>query len=172
MFIGHIPAGYLSTKVLLKVAAKYDLSNDQKKWLLYTGILASILPDFDMLYFNFIDNMKHLHHGYWTHIPFFWACIFVVWYILSFAVRSIPFGLYGYVILINIFLHLFLDTIVGKVRWLYPFSAYDVVIFNIPSVYKWWVWNFVFHWTFLFEIGLVLIAAFFIVRSLRFKNIG
>jgi inner membrane protein len=53
-----------------------------------------------------------------------------------------------------------LDTVAGKIRWLYPFSNKDFVLVHIPSIHSWWVWNFVMHWTFCLELGLVLSALY------------
>ena len=122
MFIGHIPAGYLCTSALLKAADRKNITDRQIRQLLMTGIISSILPDFDMFYFYLIDNRQHLHHGYWTHLPVFWACLFGMWFLLSRIIDRIPFGIFGTVISVNIFSHLILDTVAGDIRWLYPFS--------------------------------------------------
>lgn len=165
MFVGHIPAGYVTTKILLDSRIAGDIQSDRRKRILYLGILAAILPDLDIAYFYLIDNRQHLHHGYWTHIPFCWAGIFALWFMLSRIFHAVRFGICGAVVSINLFLHLFLDTIVGKIRWLYPFSDRDFFFFHVPAVHKWWVANFVFHWTFLFEIFLVAVAVCFFMKS-------
>ena len=164
MFIGHIPAGYLATKGVLKILSRRHTEHLRPGHVLFWGIIGSVLPDFDVLYFYLIDNRQHLHHGYWTHIPFFWCAIFSLIFLFSFAFQRIPLRVCTLACGMNVFLHLFLDTIVGKIRWLYPLSARDIVFFHVPSVHDWWVWNFVFHWTFLFEIALMLIAVYIMLR--------
>ena len=70
----------------------------------------------------------------------------------------------------NVFIHLGLDTIVGKVRWLAPFFSRDFVLFEVPARYNWWVWNFVFNWTILFEITIVSAAVVMFLISRRTRG--
>ncbi len=156
-----MPAGYISTKAVFQILPLRYIKQIHLQYALLWGIIGSIFPDFDMFYFYLIDHRQHLHHGYWTHIPFYWLCIFLLIFTILFAFRKCSLKIYLAVFLINILIHLFLDTTAGKIRWLYPFSSHDFVFFNVPALHSWWVWNFVFHWTFLFEIILTAIAAFF-----------
>ncbi len=167
MFIGHIPAGYISSRAALRVLPRHHRADRiHLKFFVFWGILGSIFPDLDMFYFYLIDNRQHLHHGYWTHLPFYWLWILLPIFVILSAFRKTVWRLYLAVFSINIFIHLFLDTIVGKIRWLYPFSAQDFFFFHVPARYNWWIWNFVFHWTFLFEIALTLIAVFLFIGNI------
>ena len=157
MFIAHIPAGYIVTKAL-----QQRLGYQKYLWV---GVLGSILPDFDMLYFYLVDNQQHLHHGYWTHIPFFWLCIAVVVYGGLHLSRRTVYLTAAHLFFAGIYLHLFLDTIVGKIEWLQPVSDVKIYFFSVPAVYDWWVWNFVWHWTFLFEVGIILFAAWLLYKE-------
>ncbi len=69
MFIAHLPAGYVLTRHLLDRAPAGDALSRR---ILAFGLLASVLPDFDLLYFYLIDNRQTLHHLYWPHLPAFW----------------------------------------------------------------------------------------------------
>jgi len=126
---------------------------------LWIGLLASIAPDLDLLYFFFVDKQQHLHHGYWTHFPFFWLGI------LTAALLAYPllkrfriFSLFLFCFLPNILLHLLLDSVVGDIRWLAPFSSQSFSLFEVPALHDYWVYNFVFHWTFLLEVSIVVAA--------------
>lgn len=158
MFIGHLPAGYLLTKKLQQV---FSIPT-----CLMAGLLGSILPDFDMVYFYLIDKQQHLHHGYWTHIPFFWMLVAGAVYSLLYFGRQMQFVFVAHVFFASIFAHLFLDTIVGKIEWLQPFSDRAIYFFDVPAVYDFWVWNFVLHWTFLFEVTLVFAAVLVLTLNL------
>ena len=147
MFIAHLFSGYILTDKLQRSFAI--------PLYMTVGLLASILPDLDMLYFYLIDNQQHLHHGYWTHIPFFWFCIAVPVFISSWLWGKRIHTLLALVFFVGILVHLFLDTIVGKIEWLQPFSSRAYYLFEVPAVYNFWVWNFVLHWTFLFELILI-----------------
>jgi inner membrane protein len=159
MFIGHLPASYLWTRFLIN-HWKQVLNHMSAKKVIVFGMIASLLPDLDIIYFYFVDHRKHLHHGYWTHIPFFWLAIFGIWLLIGLAFkRSKIFGL-GIIMGSNILLHMVLDTIVGKVRWLYPLSRHDFFLTDVPAIHGWWVWNFVLHWTFVLELAIVISAIY------------
>lgn len=66
MFIGHLPAGYCLTTTLLKCFGCKDDSVYRR--YLWIGLIASVLPDVDMIYFYWIDHRQHVHHAYWTFI--------------------------------------------------------------------------------------------------------
>jgi len=70
-------------------------------------------------------------------------------------------------LIFSIFLHLTLDTIVGKIEWLHPFTNQAYSLFNVPAIYEFWAYNFVFHWTFLFEIGVIGWAIYMVVKGGR-----
>lgn len=168
MFIAHAPAGYVLTSLLLKSYSD-ELSDKVLKRIFYAGIVASVLPDLDLFYFYFIDQRQHLHHSYWIHIPVYWLLIVGCWTVVAHFVKSKSLFITGGIVGANIFLHLLLDTVAGKIRWFYPFSRYDVVLVEVPAHYEWWVWNFLLHWTFLLE-GLLCLLAIVYWRSSR-KNI-
>ena len=157
MIIGHIPAGYIITTGILRRQVR--LHQKQYRLLLLLGLLASILPDFDLLYFYLVDKRQHLHHGYWTHLPVFWVVVFIPLFCYAVATKRRYFSLFLFIVFANVIGHLLLDTIVGKIRWLYPWSDADFVLFYVPVRHGWWVWNFVLHWTFLFELAVVVMAA-------------
>ncbi|MFA5185006.1 MAG: metal-dependent hydrolase [Patescibacteria group bacterium] len=162
MFIAHLPAGYLLTRALQR-----RLKTTKYLWL---GLLASILPDFDLLYFYLIDHRQTLHHEYWIHLPLFWLTIWVAVIIVNAVVKSRKFFLVSTIFLANIFLHLMLDTFAAGILWLYPFMDTDFVMVHVPDRYPCWIGNFFFHWSFLVEISIVLWAAIVLVRGQ--KNLG
>ena len=55
-------------------------------------------------------------------------------------------------------LHMGLDSIVGKIAWAWPVSSHSAPLVVVPATHDWWVLSFLTHWTFLFEIGICLIA--------------
>ena len=158
MFIGHIPAGYISTNAVFRILPQRCIEKICLRYALLWGTIGSIFPDFDIFYLLLIGKRPHLHHKYWTHIPFYWVCIFLLIFSIVIAYEKRALAIYLWIFSLNIFIHLFLDTIVGNIRWLYPFSSDGVVFFHVPALYNWGVWKFVFHWTFLFEIVIVAIA--------------
>ena len=112
MIIGHLPAGYILAKTLIRKLAK---SGIHPHYIMLAGVIGAIFPDFDMFYFYLIDNRQHHHHTYWSHYPIIWltlTLLSVVWYRSSLekfhATLAIIFSSAGLI-------HLFLDTIVGDV---------------------------------------------------------
>jgi hypothetical protein len=58
-----------------------------------------------------------------------------------------------------------LDTHVGHIRWMAPFSDRWIVFFHVPSLHHPKILKFVFHWTFVFEIALVVSAIYVFTQS-------
>ena len=161
MFIAHLPAGYLTTRLLLR---RRRLPDGIGRRLLALGLVASVLPDLDLFYFYLIDARQTLHHEYWPHLPVFWAALAAPLLGAAVWTRRLEALLAWLVFHLNILLHLVLDSVVGHVLWFYPLSDRTVVLFDVPTVHGWWVWNFVLHWTFLFELAICVAAAMLALR--------
>jgi len=156
VFIAHLPAGYLLTK---RIEARWRASG-----LMPLGLAASVLPDTDLFWLYVVDHRRVLHHGYWTHVPFWWATIAATWYLGVLVMRRPMAGAGSTVFFGNVFVHLALDTVVGRVAWLAPFSRRQFALVTVPASHHWWVWNFVVHWTFALELLVVAWAAAEAVR--------
>ena len=163
MFIGHLPAGYVLTKSVQK--------NIKTTKYLWVGLVASVLPDIDILYFYLIDNRQNLHHSYWIHIPFHWLLIGAFTFGVIWLLKKKDYYIAAVIFFANIFLHLLLDTIVGKVEWFYPLTDRAYFFFDVPAVYNFWVYNFIFHWTFLFEISVICLAGYILIKE-RFLRLN
>ena len=162
MFIGHLPAGYLLTRKLERVLCVTG-------WL-WLGLLASVLPDFDLLWFYLVDHRRTLHHHYWIHRPFYWLIISSIWFSLSAARRSPRLRIAGFIVLPNILLHLLLDTIVGKIDWLFPWSGRGYSLFEVKATHHdWYITNYLVHWTFCFEVFVVVWAAVVLAQRWRVR---
>lgn len=156
MLIAHLPAGYLLTR---RLTPRLAGEAGELRWLMGLGLVGAVLPDFDLLYFYLVDGRRTLHHDYWTHIPAFWLAAFALSTALFGLARvSIPWPAVA-VLSANIFLHLALDTPVGGIAWLYPYDPALIRLSEVPARFDWWVWSFVFHWSFLIELAIVALAA-------------
>lgn len=161
MFIAHLPAGLLLTQVLIKGASSTELAKPQYYFLLFTGLIGSILPDFDLLYFFLIDNRQHGHHSYWTHMPYYWTALFLFGLVYCKMIQANRFVFSALLILyLNILLHLVLDTLVGGIYWLYPMNDLYLSLVEIRPQFDWWVLNFVLHWTFMLELLITALALY------------
>lgn len=155
MFVAHLPAGYLASRLLSNVLRTPESG---RKLLMSTGLVASLLPDIDLAYFFLIDHRLHHHHTYWTHLPIFWLSILSIVYAICLLPKlrdARPFVLmFG----ANVFLHLALDSVVGDIWWLAPFLDEPFALFSIPARYTPWYLNFLLHWSFWLEIAITLTA--------------
>jgi inner membrane protein len=125
------------------------------------GIVASVAPDIDLLWFYFVDARRHVHHAYWTHLPAFWLGVFAVvtaglWLARATHREWLAFA----IVAVNIMVHLALDSIAGGVEWLWPWRSSEFVLVHVPDSYSPWYFNFFLHWTFALELLLVGLAIF------------
>jgi len=58
MFLAHILAGCMVSKTLL---AQFHVHYSKTKLLLALGVLGSVCPDLDILYFYLMDHRHHSH---------------------------------------------------------------------------------------------------------------
>jgi len=153
MFIAHLPASYLLTEKMLQLPGMaFDIHF--RRPLMLAGLVAGVAPDFDLLYFFLVDHQKHLHHGYWTHLPFFWTMLFVALLAVCALLRSRRLFNLSLIVYANIMLHIALDTVVGKIEWLWPLSDHAFYLFDVPARFSPWVLNFILHWTFALELAI------------------
>jgi inner membrane protein len=144
MLIAHLPAGYLTAR-----AGGVD-----RGALLWATLLGSVFPDFDMIWFLFVDNGAIHHHRYWVHAPGFWLAV---------AAVTLPFlhGLWrraALFFLAAIFVHLILDTLAGGIMWLWPLSDHLYALVTVPASHGHWVLSFMAHWTFWLELAVIALA--------------
>lgn len=158
MFIAHLPAGYIVSSFAHDHIRRFAAV--PRKHFIACGMIGSIFPDLDLLYFFAFDQRSHHHHTYWTHLPLFWL-ITLASLLLIFHFRKKPQLVSATVIFgINVFLHLVLDTLVGDIWWLYPFADRPFALFTVAALYHPWWLNFMLHWSFLVEMTLTIIAIY------------
>jgi inner membrane protein len=152
MFIAHIPAGYLASSLIVQ-------KQTNKCRLLAFGIGCSVLPDLDLLWFYLVDNRQTGHHAYIFHWPLFWCALAMGAWLFSWHTKKAWMHAYIVVGLVCLTLHMFLDSFAAEIYWLKPLSDMHLNVVEVPAQYNWWVWNFVFHWTFAVELAICLVAA-------------
>lgn len=148
MLIAHVPMGYIIAKK----------RKAETKSLMSASILFSVLPDFDLLYYYIFDDRSRSHHLYFPHLPIAMFGSFLV--LLPFVQFSPIKKLRPYVSLfyINWVVHLILDTVTGGIAWLYPLKSTLIKLIQIPAHMSHWILSFIFHYSFLIEIGIVFYA--------------
>lgn len=127
-----------------------------QRWYLM-GAVMGMLPDLDMLWFYFVDHRQYHHHVYVPHWPIVWLSISVlalVWYGIKqskAAACAVLLGLTG-------ISHMVLDSVVGDIGWLKPWHDGLYAMFEVSNRYSPWQLNFIIHWSFAMELGLLLLA--------------
>ena len=164
LFRSHLPAGYICGCLLMDHVVPV-----QRKKRLVALLIGSVFPDVDMLYFYLIDHGRHHHHHYWTHLPIFWLAALAVTALVGLHARSKRIALVAASFIGGVFLHLILDTPFAGICWLYPLTDQKFYLVTVPATRSWWVWSFVFHWSFLFEIAICIAAAVLYFRR-RFRS--
>jgi len=162
MIIAHIPAGYLVSKSIAL------FNNQNRNLYIAAGILGSVAPDIDVIYFYQYTDRTVNHHYFWSHIPHYWMVI-AGYSLFLLMLTSRRFFLAGIIFFSNIFLHLFLDTVVGGIAWRYPKDDTLIRFIDVPAtlnpteIYEYglpgWLLNLMNHWTFQIEIAIVFTAA-------------
>ena len=160
MIIGHLPAGYVFTKLLARKLVNKGIN---LRLLVLVGVIGAIAPDLDMFYFYLVDHRQHHHHTYWPHYPIVWIGLLLFFTLLFWFTSKKSTPLLGLVFSANGFLHMLLDSIVGDIWWFAPFVDKSFAIFTVPALYNPWWLNFVLHWSFMLEL-LVLSWAILIWR--------
>jgi len=160
MFIAHLPTGYIIARAF--IAKNKHVSS---KKLIFFSMFGAFFPDIDMLYFHLIDKGKIHHHEYFTHYP-------IVWFGLL-ALYLLYFNIYYFIFILNGCMHLILDSLVGDILWLAPFSHKYFSLFIVTARYKPWWLNFIFHWSFVLELSILLVALYlyFKQRNKSYKGI-
>ena len=155
MILAHLPSGYLLARG----------AGHRRGVMLTAALLGAVLPDFDMIWFWFVDHSVH-HHRFWPHIPAVWAGIAAITLTLAHKLRPAWFAplAMGFA---GVLLHLILDTWVGDVMWLWPYSDTFIYLFTVPATQSHWVLSFLLHWTALAELAVILAAALVFFRTER-----
>jgi hypothetical protein len=161
MFIGHLPAGYLISHAL---SPKSGLDARWRGRFLWAGAAGALGPDLDVLYFYLVDHRQHHHHGYLTHMPVLWLGMLIAAGFWLATGREKPWAAMAAVFSFNGLVHMALDSIVGDIRWLEPFSAKSFALFKVPTLYQPWWLNFFLHWSFGFEIAVTALGVYVFIR--------
>jgi inner membrane protein len=158
MLIAHLPAGYLLSRAFLAAVPPGILGEVERRRLLLAGLLASILPDFDLSYHVLFDAAT-THRSYWTHAPLFWLAAAALSCLAAHIRRQPKLHLLIAMMLANVLLHLGLDTVSGPIRWLYPFSDEYFRMVQVPRGPHGQLFSHLTHWTMLLELAITFAAA-------------
>lgn len=162
MFIAHLPAGYITAKLLFPRLTTPFASYQA---FLFCSVVGAIFPDIDMFYFYLIDHKQHHHHSYVTHFPIVWGALLLLscgWFYWASKRKN---ALLAVIFCLSAFIHLFLDTIVGDIWWFAPFIDKSFALATVSARYQPWWLNFLLHWSFGLEILIILWAVYLGAKS-------
>lgn len=155
MIIGHIPAGYITARLLY---SRLQTRCADLRSFLWAGVLGALAPDLDMLYFHLVDQRQHHHHTYWTHFPSLWGGLLLLSVVWALTQRHSVGAMLAVIFSLNGLIHMLLDTIVGDIWWLAPVVDQPFSLFTVPALYQPWWLNFILHWSFGLELTVVAAA--------------
>ncbi len=158
MVFAHIPSGYLLANLFVQ-------KRKWPTWLLWLGMLGATFPDFDILLAEFTTHDMIGHRVSPMHFPIVWALVAAILLTIILLTKQKSWLPAWGVFFSAAMLHLVLDTLVGDIYWLAPFSWTPIHIISIPSHHAWWLADHVLHWSFLFEIGIIVAAAIIFFRG-------
>ena len=167
MIIGHLPAGYIVSRLLVRHAESIGVS---AKGFISASVIGAVAPDLDMFYFHLVDDRQHHHHTYFTHYPVVWFALLTASLAWLFIASKKNYAACAAVFSLNGFVHLILDTIVGDIWWFAPLSNEPFAFFTVPALYKPWWLNFLLHWSFAFEIAVIGWAVYLWRKSCHHKR--
>ena len=157
MIVGHLPAGYVISKLLF---SRFESRGVAWKPFVWAGVVGALAPDLDILYFHLVDHRQHHHHTYWPHFPAVWIGLLLISAAWFNSARSGRFAALATIFSLNGLAHMFLDSIVGDIWWFAPFVDKSFAFFTVPAAYKPWWLNFLLHWSFALEIAVVIWAVY------------
>lgn len=162
MLIGHLPVGYFITRSLIK-KLKLPLN---KLWL-GLGLLAAILPDFDIVYTVFVKQSIGSHRYYFTNFPAFYLTLLLISVIVYYLIRKKWLKFVIIIVFANIFVHLLLDTMFVGIKWFWPFSDILIGVYNVGLTGGIIVENYFTHWYWHLEIVLWIAAVISVAISYK-----
>lgn len=157
MIIGHLPAGYVISRLLVRYAERLRIS---AKAFIGAGVAGAIAPDLDMVYFHLVDHRQHHHHSYFSHYPIVWLALLAASVAWLFLAKRKASAAYAAIFSLNGFAHLFFDTIVGDIWWFAPWGNEPFAFFTVPALYQPWWLNFILHWSFGLELAILVWAGY------------
>lgn len=118
--------------ILVDLFRDYYLKKKYKKYItihtIFIAGVAALLPDIDVP-INWVlgNSVELLKHGWITHTLLF-SLIFLIIGLILWRKKNEKFAIYSFVISFGIFLHIFLDFLLGGgryegVMWLWPLST-------------------------------------------------
>jgi hypothetical protein len=149
MIFGHLPAGYICSKLLYARLRGSEV--DFQRFLMW-GLAGSVAPDLDLVYFFLFDHRQHHHHTYWSHYPLVWLSLLLLSVIWLYTQRGRKLAISLVIFSLNGVIHMVMDTLVGDIIWLAPFNKSMFSLFIVPAKYSAWWFNFLLHWSILLEI--------------------
>lgn len=169
---GHVAAGYLVSKALIH-AGNFPLSPQESNIVIAAGVISSIIPDLDLIYFFFKNKSGKLqddksHRTLYSHAPFLWALAGILLYIVA---PTEVVKVSGLALWLGSWSHFIGDSVEYGIMWLWPFSSKQLSIRRINNkgpeekAFVRFYWKFfwgiyVRNWTFWIELGVITLALF------------
>ncbi len=163
MIFAHSVFGVFITYAFLKILP-YKFDNWERSVLWFTGIVSSVLPDFDIVMYSWCSNCSHrnmLTHGLPLYI-FFTLLLFAC--SLLFKNKKLV-VCSAFLFLISVSGHLFLDMLTGGLVLFAPFSYKKIGIFSLPEVESGSSWLTTYFSSFWFYLELTIVLIYVLIAG-------
>ncbi len=153
MFVAHMPAGYL---IGTAITQRWPGAATRATWTAI--LLGSVAPDLDLLYFYFVSDRGFNHHIYPPHVPIVWLLTTLL---VALALWRAPlrWRVAWAMFCTGWFIHLVLDTVGGRIWWLWPWVTTPYTFIQVPRRFDVWWLNFLTHPSMLIELAITVSAA-------------
>jgi inner membrane protein len=94
-----------------------------------------------------------------THYPVIWVVAMLVCVLVADGPDATV-GCARRVFALGGFTHMVLDSVVGDIAWLAPYSDEYFALSHVEAMFKPWWLNFILHWSFALELLLVALAVY------------
>lgn len=154
MFLAHLPAGYISARLLW---ARFAATGTRARDFSAAGMLGAIFPDVDYAWMAFSAHPLANHHLYWTHWPINWPLLILA--ALGLMRLHARLGALAFIFCLNGLGHILLDVVSGRViYWLLPFDGTPYAWYTVPLINNSPLQSFAMHWSGMLELALIILA--------------
>ncbi len=96
-----------------------------------------------------------------------WLALFLVFWAIVKLYKPQRWTLIGMSFSTGGLIHMALDSIAGKISWLWPISDISAPLVVVQATHSHWVASFLSHWTFKVEIVITILALLVLIKSRR-----
>ncbi len=121
MFLAHGPAGLVTAYLTKKIWKNENFSDIEQAILYSSSIITGVLPDFDLAYAPFTNNIHH--HSFITHKPLIYIILSIILFSSSYLFKNKQRFIksFSFIFLSTTIIHILTDSLADDMQLFYPF---------------------------------------------------